>query len=39
MLISPNIDAPLEPEIAREFSTDRDTFDKKARDYTQQFAK
>jgi len=38
MLISPNIDAPLEPEIAREFSTDRPTFDKKAREHTQQYA-
>ena len=39
MLISPNIDAPLEPEIAREYSTDKATYDKKAKEYTQQFAK
>ena len=30
LLKSPNVDHPLEPEIAQEFASDRATFDKKA---------
>ena len=36
---SPNVDHPLEPEIAQEFASDRATFDKKAKEMVDKHAR
>lgn len=39
LLVEPNPDDPLEARIADEYRSQRDVFDKNARDYTDRFAK
>lgn len=39
LLVEPNPDDPLEARIADEYRSQRDVFDKNARDYTERFAK
>ena len=39
LLKSPNVDHPLEPEIAQEFASDRATFDKKAKEMVDKHAR
>ncbi len=39
MLMAPNLDAPTEPTIAEEYRSNRATFNKKAQEYTLQYAK
>ena len=38
LLCDPNPDDPLVPEIARIFKTDRDAYNKNAREWTQKYA-
>lgn len=39
LLVEPNPDDPLEARIADEYRTNRDLFEKFAREYTEKFAK
>jgi len=39
LLLEPNVDNPLEPEIAQQYKTDRATFTKTAKEWTKKHAK
>ena len=39
LLINPNIDHPLEEEIAKQYKEDKAAFDKTAKDWTEKYAK
>ena len=39
LLINPNIDRPLEEEIAKQYKEDKAAFDKTAKDWTEKYAK
>jgi len=39
LLLEPNADSPLEAEIAQQFKTDRNTFNKTAKEWTKKHAK
>lgn len=38
ILMEPNVDSPLEPEIAKQMQTDRKEFDNTASEWTKQYA-
>ena len=38
LLMHPSLDTPLEAEIAKEFSTERETFNKKVKEYIEKYA-
>jgi len=38
ILVEPNVDHPLEAEIAQQFKTDRNAFNKQAKEWTKKFA-
>ena len=39
LLINPNIDHPLEPEIAKQYTDNKDAYDETAKEWTEKYAK
>jgi ubiquitin-conjugating enzyme E2 D/E len=39
LLAEPNVDNPLEPDIAQQYKTDRNAFNKAAKECTKKYAK